>query len=291
MSKKLSRNEKIGRWTLGVTVIGIVIAEAVSILLPEIRRTVHLDKSQAPTVAASNPVAQKPPADSPPVASSNPVNNPKKVESKTPVAGRKHSEHGGVEILDAEGTVGKFSAQHTTITGQPNPGTSVKLFHVPKGGKVGTIDLGDTKVDLVPVTPIPPPPTNVPANPLSYKRRTEMLLDRVRSWLAQEDNEQPPDAKMDDSDSEKHAAVVRIRDFWAAATPDYNQQFASDISLLSSQLRKCDGIHNQVRDIHWRLSFPAQSHGSVSATMMDLNFIADWLPEDDSQLSCADGKD
>jgi hypothetical protein len=151
--------------------------------------------------------------------------------------------------------------------------------------------MDDTDIESVPVTPIPPPPSDAPINSLSYKLRVEGLQERLANWLAKNDQDQPPYEKSEATEEEKYQANLRVKDFWAKETEDYKKQFGPEISLLASQLRKCGDFHNQVRDIRWRLGFEAQSHGSVSSTLMDLSFIAESLPDDDSKLSCADGKD
>jgi hypothetical protein len=280
MSRKWSRNERLTAWGIGIGAALALAATVVAVTVPEVRIWLHLDKRPSATSVS---------------VGVSPIIGPGQ-KSRTDAALKTSelpaasSQRPNVSLLRAEGKVGAFSAGHTTIKGQPKAGTSVAVIDVPVGGQVGTIKTGDTNIEFTPATPIPAPPNDLPPNPLSYKIRVQKLAERMGAWLMQKDSEQPPDARSDASDSEKHDAHVRIQNFWAAATPDYKRQFASDISLLASQLRKCDYIHNQARDIRWRLGFSAQSHGAVNSTLQDLRIMLDFLPDRDSLLPCADGK-
>ena len=107
MSKKLSRNEKIGAYALAIAVIGL----AVVILLPEIRALLHLDKP----VAAVGPVT--PPAQ---IAPTLPEVKP---ADKSP-ATTPHVK-GGHHNSPAVGTITQGPGSITQIGGQGNRATII----------------------------------------------------------------------------------------------------------------------------------------------------------------------
>ena len=88
MSRKLSRNEKIGVWALVVAAISLVIGGAISIFLPEIRRALSLEKPASALVTTAAPHADVPPATIPAPQSSPPLKTPLKpthLSKKKPV--------------------------------------------------------------------------------------------------------------------------------------------------------------------------------------------------------------
>jgi len=204
-----------------------------------------------------------------------------KEEEKTP----------SFELLHLGGTVDEFSATHTTVRGQPSPGTSISMIFVPPGGKAGKIKLNDFDVNFNPVRAIPPPPDSASIGPqLNYKTRVDNLRRNIGDWLVQKEQQQPEYSPIGASDAELHETTIRTREFWENATTDYIRQFGPDITLLASQLQKCEGFQTQIRDIYRRLGYTSQSPGSVSFTVRDLAFVDNLLPSDDSQLLCAEGK-
>jgi hypothetical protein len=195
------------------------------------------------------------------------------------------------ELLHVGGTVGDVSATHTTVRGQPSPGTSIAMINVPPGGKAGKIKISDFDVNFNPVRPIPPPPDSASIGPqLSYKTRVGNLRRNINDWLVQKEQQQPESSPIGASDAELHEAAVRTKEFWTNATADYVRQFGPEITLLASQLQNCESLKAQIGDIWMRLGLTSQSLGPVSFTVRDLGIIENLLPSDNSQLPCAEGK-
>jgi hypothetical protein len=248
--------------------------------------------SQSATVQSASSAVQGTPRTSAPPSKVGAGKESKQVAKKEDEKISKEEEkRPGFELLHAGGTVGDVSATHNTVRGQPSPGTSMSMIFVPPGGKAGKITISDFDVNFNPVRAIPPPPDSASISPqLSYKTRVGNLRRNINDWLVQKEQQQPEDYPSGASDEELHEAAVRTKEFWKNATADYIRQFGPEITLLVSQLQKCESFNVQIKDIWSRLGFTSQSPGPVSFTVRDLGIIENLLPSDDSQLPCAEGK-